>query len=190
VMASVDKLSRSKWTENSFVDVWSARNSKWYVGMVVKIFTDEMGEWLRIKYNNNTCEKEVQRYSTTIRCCEKVSPKHKALDWSTNAVAWWASKQAAPMRKYSTLLHKESINGRSLLNMSALGLELLGIALDDIESCLKLILDLQKDPKMIKKINWNTSPFLDRLTETTQDSEEFLCKNSKQVETRVRIVRV
>lgn len=64
--------------------------------------------------------------------------------------------------------------------MSELNLELLGIHLDDIESCLKLITDLQKDPKMIKKINWNTSAYLDRLTETSQDSEEFCAKTANK----------
>lgn len=156
VMASVDKLHRSKWTVGSYVEVWSERNSDWYLGMVIDIFTDSCGEWLKVKYNKSICEKEVQRYSTTIRCSTMVNAKHKALDWSSNAVAWWASKQTGSMKKYSNLFCKEGVIGKDLLNMNYLNLELVGVSLDDIESCLKLLSDLREDSMMIKKFNWGT----------------------------------
>merc|ERR1719285_793357 len=87
VLDSVDKLIRTRWDQDSSVDVYSARNKQWFAGKITDVFVDDIGEWLKIKYNNETCEKEVQRFSATVRPATKLNLKHKALDWGARAVS-------------------------------------------------------------------------------------------------------
>jgi len=165
VLESVDKLVRTKWCQDSVVEIWSSRNSRWFIGRVMRVFTDDDGEWLKIKYNNDTCEKEVQRFSEKVRKTDMVNDKHKALDWDSNAVSWWASKQIPPMCNWASLFMQKQVSGKNLLAITELSLLLLGVIEDDVANCQKRIEDLRMDPRMIKKIK-RGSPFrLDRLDE-------------------------
>jgi len=171
VLESVDKLVRTKWCEDSVVEIWSSRNSRWFIGRVMRVFTDDVGEWLKIKYNNDSCEKEVQRFSEKVRKTDMVNDKHKALDWDSNAVSWWASKQVPPMCNWASLLMQKKVRGRNLLAMTELSLLLLGVIEEDVANCQKRIEDLKMDPRMVKKIKRGSPCRLDRLEE--QRDEEI-----------------
>merc|ERR1719317_931466 len=127
-----------------------------------------MGEWLKIKYNNDTCEKEVQRFSVTVRK-KQTNARHKAMDWESKAVAWWASKQIPPMCNWTSLLQEKNISGKDLLSMSELSLVLIGIDNQDIENCLNRIEDLSNDPRMLKKIKKILPIRLDKVDEGKEE---------------------
>jgi len=171
VLQSVEKLIRSRWAQDSLVDVFSSRNQQWFSGKITQVFIDEVGEWLKIKYNNETCEKEVQRFSQTVRPVTKLSLKHKALDWEPRAVSWWASKQAAPMSKWTHLLLEKNIHGKDLLYLSELSLELIGVPEPDIEGCLKRINDLASDMRMLKKIKRIIPIRFEQIKESSEEEQ-------------------
>merc|ERR1719317_563516 len=152
------------------VDVYSARNQQWFSGKITKVFIDDVGEWLKIKYNNETCEKEVQRFSTSVRPVAKVSVKHKALDWAPRAVSWWASKQLVPMSKWTNLLLEKNVHGKDLLYLSELSLELIGVDEVDIEGCMGKIDDLVNDVQMLKNIKRLPVRF-EQIKETVEEEQ-------------------
>ena len=70
------KLAKEKWKVKSKVEIYSSSMQKWVKGHIVRIFEDEEGEWLVIKYGANN-EKEIQRYSQGIRPIKSVKSKRK-----------------------------------------------------------------------------------------------------------------
>ena len=70
------KLTKEKWKVKSKVEIYSSSMQKWVKGHIVRIFEDEEGEWLVIKYGANN-EKEIQRYSQGIRPIKSVKSKRK-----------------------------------------------------------------------------------------------------------------
>jgi len=60
------KAAKQKWKVKSKVEIYSSSRQKWFKGYVSRIFEDDEGEWLVIKYGANN-EKEIQRYSQGIR---------------------------------------------------------------------------------------------------------------------------
>jgi len=47
--------------------IWSDREQVWHEGQVTSIKFDEQGEWLVVRYNDNSTDKEVQRYSNLLK---------------------------------------------------------------------------------------------------------------------------
>ena len=60
------KAAKEKWKVKSKVEIYSSSRQKWFKGHISRIFEDDEGEWLVIKYGINN-EKEIQRYSQGIR---------------------------------------------------------------------------------------------------------------------------
>ncbi|ETO23620.1 hypothetical protein RFI_13558 [Reticulomyxa filosa] len=60
------KKIRLSWTRGAVVEVYSRGKKRWMRGMVGRVFVDDEGEWLEIRYGTNLV-KEIPRYSTDIR---------------------------------------------------------------------------------------------------------------------------
>jgi len=61
----IDRI-RAQFREDSQCLIFSLSKSKWLLGGVSRIFTDEEGEWLRVCYDRST-SKEVKRFNDHIR---------------------------------------------------------------------------------------------------------------------------
>jgi len=68
-----DLDKRKDLKKGSSCYIWSVGGHKWHLGEVLEIKYDDQGEWLVVRYyNNNTwLEKEVQRYSPSLRFAGK-----------------------------------------------------------------------------------------------------------------------
>eukprot|EP00485_Elphidium_margaritaceum_P010703 CAMPEP_0202685950 /NCGR_PEP_ID=MMETSP1385-20130828/1750_1 /ASSEMBLY_ACC=CAM_ASM_000861 /TAXON_ID=933848 /ORGANISM="Elphidium margaritaceum" /LENGTH=828 /DNA_ID=CAMNT_0049340425 /DNA_START=73 /DNA_END=2559 /DNA_ORIENTATION=+ len=58
---------RKAWKVNSKCQIYSDSNQRWCDGTINNISHDAEGEWLHVRYNNN--DKQIQRYSNSIRPC-------------------------------------------------------------------------------------------------------------------------
>ena len=56
---------RNAWKPGSAVEIYSESQAKWNEGKITKIFNDDEGEWLVIKYAGST--KEIQRFNECVR---------------------------------------------------------------------------------------------------------------------------
>ena len=61
-----DDPIRKSWKKGSKLEIYSESKEQWYNGKIERIFHDEEGEWLAIKYNGFNL-KEVQRFTQFIR---------------------------------------------------------------------------------------------------------------------------
>eukprot|EP01083_Nonionella_stella_P144333 450477_1 len=57
---------RAGWKINSRCQIYSNSKKKWFLGEIVRITTDEQGEWLEVRYNQYM-SKQVQRYGSEIK---------------------------------------------------------------------------------------------------------------------------
>eukprot|EP01084_Bolivina_argentea_P154753 269746_1 len=62
----MEEFDRELWITGNKCEIYSRSKQKWYPGRIDKIFTDEEGEWLEIRYGKSMT-KQVQRYSADIR---------------------------------------------------------------------------------------------------------------------------
>ena len=69
-----DDIKRKKWKIGSKVEIYSDSQSKWVKGNIIKIFFDNEGERLQVKYSGFSI-KEVQRYNKFIRPIHKKQNK-------------------------------------------------------------------------------------------------------------------
>jgi len=68
--SKADDAKRNSWKLGSKVEIYSEGQRKWQKGEIMKIFTDNEGEWLVIKYAGFRT-KEIQRFSNYIRPIQK-----------------------------------------------------------------------------------------------------------------------
>ena len=75
---------RAAWKTGSRCEIFSASTKQWFLGEIVRTFTDEQGEWLEVRYGQSTAnqKKQVHRDSDVIRplveCCMYIGS-----DWVT-----------------------------------------------------------------------------------------------------------
>ncbi len=62
----IDTQIRNSWVRGSRVEVYSRGRKKWMRGLVTRVFVDEEGEWLEVRYGKNLV-KETPRDSPDIR---------------------------------------------------------------------------------------------------------------------------
>eukprot|EP01084_Bolivina_argentea_P263451 445919_1 len=70
---------REAWKVGSKCHIHSNGKKKWFDGVIMDIFHDEQGEWLKVGYNtdNTAKHKEIQRYNKDIKPIIP-KPKHKS----------------------------------------------------------------------------------------------------------------
>ena len=66
---------RNGWKPGSSVEIYSESQAKWNQGKITKIFNDDEGEWLVIKYAGST--KEIQRFNECVRPITPGNMKNK-----------------------------------------------------------------------------------------------------------------
>jgi len=74
--SKADDAKRNSWKSGSKVEIYSEGQRKWQKGEITKIFNDNEGEWLVIKYAGFRT-KEIQRFSNYIRPIQKGGDKGK-----------------------------------------------------------------------------------------------------------------
>jgi len=62
----IDQQIRNSWVRGSRVEVYSRGRKKWMRGLVTRVFVDDEGEWLEVRYGKNLV-KETPRESPDIR---------------------------------------------------------------------------------------------------------------------------
>jgi len=64
-MATDDSAIRDNWKVTDHVEIWSESAQKWFQGTIVRIFTDDEGEWIEVQYkaDNDLRLKQVERHS-------------------------------------------------------------------------------------------------------------------------------
>ena len=77
-------------TVGSQCQILSKSQQKWVNGEVIKIFSDEEGEWLRVKYGKDNI-KEIQRYSEQIRVQQNESKNVAVNDENDANNAKWVN---------------------------------------------------------------------------------------------------
>jgi len=71
-LTATDMDLRRKLKGGSECLIWSEGLKMWCEGLVIKIKHDEQGEWLVVRYNDDSTDKEVQRYSKLLRVPKKM----------------------------------------------------------------------------------------------------------------------
>lgn len=67
-----DEFERLDWKKHSKLRIYSDSKSKWFNGEIIDIFTDNQGEWLKIRYDGFSI-KEVQRFSKWIKTMDDLN---------------------------------------------------------------------------------------------------------------------
>ena len=61
-----ERTIRLSWDENDELEIYSVSKGQWFAGNIQRIFTDEEGEWIEVKYDSS-CSKQVNRWSANLR---------------------------------------------------------------------------------------------------------------------------
>ena len=64
--AEIDKQIRNSWVRGSRVEIYSRGRKKWMRGLITRIFVDDEGEWIEVRYGKNLV-KETPRESPDMR---------------------------------------------------------------------------------------------------------------------------
>ena len=71
---------RNGWKLGSRVEIYSESQEKWIKGVIIKIFNDDQGEWLVIKYTKPT--KQIQRFNQFVRPISNGKSSKQQKSWS------------------------------------------------------------------------------------------------------------
>ena len=64
-----DRIERIGWKLGSKVQVYSEEANKWFNGEIIRIFNDNEGEWLVVRYAFGMKTKEVGRFTKFVKPC-------------------------------------------------------------------------------------------------------------------------
>eukprot|EP01084_Bolivina_argentea_P295187 508135_1 len=76
-----NEIERSSWTVDSKCLIFSNSFNKWVIGAIIKIYNDNAGEWLTVKYMTDMMRtKQVQRHYKDIKPICNVKTQEQKMD--------------------------------------------------------------------------------------------------------------
>eukprot|EP01083_Nonionella_stella_P001119 3241_1 len=110
IMLMNDDEMRASWDVSSVVEIYSTKSKQWHKGEVMKVFTDEEGEWLEVQYvvDNTQRVKQTARHDKAI--IRTIKPHISCQDIARLLYNY-------PINQLMCKIHDQRLDGSKLLNL-------------------------------------------------------------------------